>query len=147
VHRREVYCPAADHFWVDVAAAKDEDYWAFEYKSRGDSIRRGLSQCMAYATAFNYVVLVADRARATSSPYFGNFKRNGFGVWSHSDSRFNPLLKPKRRAVYRERRAVIERQFRSGTRLGADAANHKISEWFTHQCTRIEPQVLTGLTV
>ena len=130
VHPREVYCPAADHFWVDVAAAKDQDFWAFEYKSRNDSIRRGLSQCQAYATAFNYVVLVADRQRATSSPYFGNFKRNGFGVWSHSGNRFNPLLKPKRRMVARQRRAVIERQFSWGLMSVGDEMNRKISDWF-----------------
>ena len=130
VHPREVYCPAADHFWVDVAAAKGQDFWAFEYKSRNDSIRRGLAQCQAYAVAFNYVVLVADRVRATSSPYFGNFKHSGFGVWCHVGSLFHPILKPQRRVVTRERRRVIERQFRWGMPKSDDRMDRKITDWF-----------------
>lgn len=110
-HPDEVFCPA-EHCWVDVAALKGQDYWAFEYKSRSDSIRRGLDQCCSYAKAFNYVVLVADRCRTTSSPYFGRFKRHGFGVWSHTASGFYPLLNPKRRGVLRKAAVVVERQFR-----------------------------------
>lgn len=131
VHPREVYCPTAKHCWVDVAAQRGQDYWAFEYKSRNDSIRRGLSQCQAYATAFNYVVLVADRKRATSSPYFGNFKRSGFGVWSHAQSGFHPLLKPERRTILRGSRVVIERQFRWKTTSAGIEMNRKISDWFS----------------
>ena len=130
VHPEEVYCPAVKHCWVDVAAVKGQDYWAFEYKSRSDSIKRGLAQCRSYSNAFNYVVLVANRQRTTSSPYFGNFKRDGFGVWSHTGTRFNPLVKPQRRPVAGRSRAVIERQFKR-LLLDCDACgNRKISEWF-----------------
>jgi len=129
VHPREVYCPAVQHCWVDVAAMKGQDFWAFEYKSRNDSMRRGLSQCQAYANAFNYVVLVADRERATSSPYFGAFKRDGFGVWSHAGSGFHALLKPLRRTPLRGSRVVIERQFRWTTKAGTEM-DRKISDWF-----------------
>ena len=131
VHPDEVYCPAPEHCWVDVAALKGHDYWAFEYKSRNDSIKRGLAQCRSYSSSFNYVVLVADRHRATASPYFGNFKRDGFGVWSHAGSGFNSLLKPERRPVTRWSRAVIERQFRRITFVRQPSADRKISEWFT----------------
>ena len=130
VHPAEVYCPAIVHCWVDVAALKGEDYWAFEYKSRNDSIKRGLEQCRSYSNAFNYVVLVADRRRATASPYFGNFKRNGFGVWSHGEAGFNLLLQPQRRTVARKSRAVIERQFTRLVRQTQSKANRKISDWF-----------------
>jgi len=130
VHPEEVYCPTSEHCWVDVAAVKGQDFWAFEYKSRTDSIKRGLAQCRSYSSAFNYVVLVADRHRATASPYFGNFKRNGFGVWSHSGSRFNPLLKPERRSVARGKRAIIERQFRRMMFDRQSCTCRKISEWF-----------------
>jgi hypothetical protein len=130
-----VYCPALEHCWVDVAALKGYDYWAFEYKSRNDSIKRGLEQCRSYSNAFNYVVLVADRHRATASPYFGSFKRNGFGVWSHRENDFNPLLQPRRRIVVRRSRAVIERQFRRLTRY--TNTDRKISDWFPtmNECT------------
>jgi hypothetical protein len=130
VHPEEVYCPTAEHCWVDVAALKGQDYWAFEYKSRNDSIRRGLAQCRSYSNAFNYVVLVADRHRATSSPYFGNFKRNGFGVWSHTGAGFSPLLTPQRRSVARQSRVVIERQFRRVNFDRQASVSRKISEWF-----------------
>jgi len=130
VHPEEVYCPATDHCWVDVAALKGQDYWAFEYKSRNDSIKRGLEQCRSYSHAFNYVVLVADRHRATASPYFGNFKRNGFGVWSHAENNFNPLLQPQRRQVAGRSRAVIERQFTRLVHHTQAKANRKISDWF-----------------
>ena len=130
VHPAEVYCPDTGHCWVDVAALKGQDYWAFEYKSRNDSIKRGLEQCRSYSHAFNYVVLVADRHRATASPYFGNFKRNGFGVWSHTENHFNPLLQPHRRAVAGRSRAVIEHQFIRLARHTQTKANRKISDWF-----------------
>jgi hypothetical protein len=131
VHPEEVYCPDAEHCWVDVAAVKAQDYWAFEYKSRTDSIRRGLDQCHSYAKAFNYVVLVADRYRATSSPHFGSFKQNGFGVWSHVGFRFHPLLKPQRRLTTRDGRAIVERQFRSVIAEAEGLKDRKISEWFS----------------
>jgi len=111
-HPDEVYCPAAEHCWVDVAAVRGQDYWAFEYKSRTDSIRRGLEQCCSYAKAFNYVVLVADRYRVTSSPYFHHFKSRGFGVWRHDGTKFYALLHPKRQPVTRHAKVVVERQFR-----------------------------------
>jgi len=130
VHPDEVYCPAAEHCWVDVAALKGQDYWAFEYKSRHDSIKRGLAQCRSYSNAFNYVVLVADRYRTTSSPYFGNFKRNGFGVWSHTSTGFNPILKPQRQPVTRRKRVVVERQFRRILWDMRASRDRKLSEWF-----------------
>jgi hypothetical protein len=112
-HPLEVFCPSPKHCWVDVAAAKGPDLWAFEYKSRSDSIRRGFEQCRSYARAFNYVVLVADRHRVTSSPYFTKFKREGFGVWRHIGAEFYPIVPPKRRRwVTPQARGVVERQFR-----------------------------------
>lgn len=128
-HPDEVFCPA-EHCWVDVGAIKGQDYWAFEYKSRKDSMRRGLEQCRSYSNAFNYVVLVADRYRVTSSPYFRNFKKLGFGVWRHDGARFYELLGPKRQSVTTKAKAVVERQFRFLTHPsngGGDTT--KILEW------------------
>ena len=144
VHPDEVYCPSLEHCWVDVAALKGQDYWAFEYKSRKDSIKRGLEQCRSYSRAFNYVVLVADRHRTTASPYFGNFKRNGFGIWSHAEKGFNPLLRPQRRIVERRSRAVVERQFARLKRHLNLNADRKISEWFPTFAT--EPRISAVLS-
>ncbi len=132
-HPNEVFCPAQEHCWVDVAALKGQDYWAFEYKSRNDSIKRGLEQCCSYAESFNYVVLVADRHRATSSPYFGRFKLNGFGVWSHTTNGFYPLLNPKRRCVIRKAAVVVQRQFRRALPNMNPIADSRITEWFVPQ--------------
>jgi hypothetical protein len=112
-HPYEVYCPDPEHCWVDVAALKGRDYWAFEYKSRTDSMQRGLEQCCSYANGFNYVVLVADRNRVTTSPYFNKLRTHGFGVWKHDGSRFYFLLHPKRRTPLRSVRHVVERQFKN----------------------------------
>jgi len=125
----EVFCPTKRHCWVDVAALRGQDYWAFEYKSRNDSIRRGLEQCYAYANAFNYIVLVADRCRVTSSPYFRHFRREGFGVWKHDGVRFEQILPPRRRATNRKAKAVIERQFRHIVPNFTDERNRPLSNW------------------
>jgi len=111
-HPDEVFCPGGEHCWVDVAALKGQDFWAFEYKSRNDSIRRGFNQCRSYTGGFNYVVLVADRDRVTSSPYFRRFKAEGFGIWRHDRAGFHPILDPKRRSSVRTVKRVVERQFR-----------------------------------
>jgi hypothetical protein len=127
-HPNEVFCPSREHCWVDVAALKGQDYWAFEYKSRNDSIRRGFDQCRSYARGFNYVVLVADRHRVTSSPYFRQFKAEGFGVWRHDRLGFQPVLQPRRRMTKRDARLTVERQFRY-LRNPVDA-NVTPLEWF-----------------
>jgi len=126
-HPLEVFCPSSRHCWVDVAAAKGPDLWAFEYKSRSDSIRRGFEQCRSYSRAFNYVVLVADRHRVTSSPYFNKFKREGFGVWRHNGACFYSIVPPKRHRVAPEARGVVERQFRN--LLSPAGADTSILDW------------------
>ena len=127
-HPLEVFCPSSSHCWVDVAAVKGFDLWAFEYKSRSDSIRRGLEQCQSYSSAFNYVVLVADRRRVTTSPYFGKFKREGFGVWCHTGPSFYSILAPKRQLVVPKAKRVVERQF---MRLlsSRKQADRSITDW------------------
>jgi hypothetical protein len=126
-HPLEVFCPSSNHCWVDVAATKGPDLWAFEYKSRSDSIRRGLEQCQSYSCAFNYVVLVADRRRVTASPYFSKLKREGFGVWRHSGTAFYSILTPRRQPVAPMARRVVERQFRR--LLPRAEANRSILDW------------------
>jgi hypothetical protein len=128
-HPNEVYCPDPDHCWVDVAALKGQDYWAFEYKSRVDSMRRGLEQCCSYANGFNYVVLVVDRNRVTTSPYFSKLRTHGFGVWKHIGSRFYALLQPKRRAPLRNVKCVVERQFKGIGVRSVETKAVSLSNW------------------
>jgi hypothetical protein len=128
-HPDEVFCPSGEHCWVDVAALKGQDYWAFEYKSRNDSMRRGFDQCRSYARGFNYVVLVADRHRVTSSPYFPYFRAEGFGIWRHDRLGFHPILEPRRRNNTRNVKLVVERQFRHVRNLKEPCAT-LLSRWF-----------------
>ena len=130
-HPNEVFCPSGEHCWVDVAALKDQDYWAFEYKSRTDSIRRGFEQCCSYAKGFNYVVLVADRYRVTSSPYFSNFRSEGFGVWRHDRFGFQAILQPKRRPAMKRVNAVAQRQFRRSLRSFDMKHETTLTRWFS----------------
>jgi hypothetical protein len=128
-HPDEVFCPSRGHCWVDVAALKGQDYWAFEYKSRHDSIRRGFDQCRSYANGFNYVVLVADRRRVTSSPYFRHFRLEGFGIWRHDKVGFHPILQPERRNTIRDVKLVVERQFRHLRNLNETEVT-PLTKWF-----------------
>jgi len=129
-HPNEVFCPSGEHCWVDVAALKGQDYWAFEYKSRKDSIKRGFEQCCSYAKGFNYVVLVADRHRVTSSPYFNHFRNEGFGVWRHDRFGFQAILQPKRRLTMGRVNAVIQRQFRRPLRNSEMKLETTLTRWF-----------------
>jgi len=128
-HPDEVFCPSGEHCGVDVAALKGQGYWAFEYKSRTDSIRRGFDQCCSYAKGFNYVVLVADRNRVTSSPYFRHFMVEGFGIWRHDRLGFHPIIQPRRRATIRNVKLVVERQFRRVQNLD-EKCSISLSRWF-----------------
>jgi len=128
-HPDEVFCPSGEHCWVDVAALRGQDYWAFEYKSRTDSIRRGFDQCRSYAKGFNYVVLVADRNRVTSSPYFRNFMAEGFGIWRHDRSGFHPIIQPRRSTTIGNIKLVVERQFRRVRNLD-EKSIMPLSRWF-----------------
>lgn len=130
-HPREVFCPSEEHCWVDVAALKGHDYWAFEYKSRNDSIRRGFEQCCAYAKGFNYVVLVADRHRVTTSPYFARFRSHGFGVWRHDRFGFQAIIQPKRRSTVKQVNRVVERQFRRSLHTVDAGLDTHLTRWFT----------------
>jgi hypothetical protein len=128
-HPDEVFCPSGEHCWVDVAALRGQDYWAFEYKSRTDSIRRGFDQCRSYAKGFNYVVLVADRKRVTSSPYFLHFRAEGFGIWRHDRLGFHPIIQPRRSTTIRNIKLVVERQFRRVRNLD-EKSIMPLSRWF-----------------
>jgi len=88
-------------------------------------------------------VLVVDRNRVTTSPYFNKLRTRGFGVWKHDGSRFYPILPPKRRAPLSNMRRVVERQFRNvGFRsVGPEVAS--LSNWlqptFDHPAGSIVP--------
>jgi hypothetical protein len=107
----ELDCNTPNHRWVDIAACKDDSLWAFEFKSRGDSLKRGLSQCLAYSLAFDYVVLIAQGKRLTRSRLFQEFRKGGIGLWSLHGSRFLKISEPKPQRPQRRYRARMRVKF------------------------------------
>jgi hypothetical protein len=68
------------HPFVDMSAYKNGDFWAFEYKSFADPVKKGIEQCIGYARWFHYVTLVTERNLTPQSKYYGTCKELGFGI-------------------------------------------------------------------
>ena len=87
VFPEELTCPTAKHPFVDVAARMGCHYWAFEYKSACDDIRRAVGQAQSYSTWFDYVVVVSERRldHRTSETYW-DLRKMGIGVWNYLPS-------------------------------------------------------------
>ena len=84
VFPEELTCPTAIHPFVDVAARMGSHFWAFEYKSAYDDIRRAVDQALSYSEWFDYVVVVSERRldHRTSDTYW-KLRRMGVGVWNY----------------------------------------------------------------
>ncbi|MDG6924157.1 MAG: hypothetical protein JRN67_12810, partial [Nitrososphaerota archaeon] len=117
----EFDCGYTRHPLVDIAAKMGGFYWAFEYKSEGDSICRGLEQVRCYANWFDYVVLVSEHwFDHTKSEIYWKLRALGAGIWNYSPSadtctiRKNPELQiPDKRG-----RRLVERRFRALRKSG-----------------------------
>jgi hypothetical protein len=107
----EMNCHTPGHHWVDVAASKSRALWAFEYKSKTDSLSRGLAQCTSYSQAFDYVVLVSEGKRLTRSSLFWDFRRKGIGLWLLQGSSVRELSEPQTQIPERRYRARAKTQF------------------------------------
>ena len=101
----EFECTGSDHPFVDLAARMGCMYWAFEYKSRSDSISRGVDQLRCYAEWFDYVVLVSEKTLDhRRSENYWELKSMGAGMWNYDpdlarccESRDPVIQKPDRR--------------------------------------------------
>lgn len=89
------HCPVPDRSLIaDVAAEKNGEYYAFEYKSLGDNINspRLMEQINNYSVSFDYVIVVAEvdekghRYEASVNPKRGTHMREilalGAGFWT-----------------------------------------------------------------
>ncbi|MFA5364118.1 MAG: hypothetical protein WC325_02930 [Candidatus Bathyarchaeia archaeon] len=100
--------------YADFAAYKDGHFWAFEYKSFGDWIGRGIEQCERYAEWFDYVVLVVERNLTRKSKFFKQIKENGFGLlWRKIDGPLTWKLDPKPQNPSHEKVSYVDRKFKS----------------------------------
>jgi hypothetical protein len=71
------------HPYVDIAARMGSYFWAFEYKSKNDSVSRGVEQLRCYSEWFDYVVLAAERVLDhRKSDNYWELKNLGAGIWS-----------------------------------------------------------------
>jgi hypothetical protein len=77
---RELELKGEKHPFVDLAAHRQDAFWAFEYKSFADSLERGIEQCKGYARWFNYVTIVLERRLTSKSKYYTICKRLGFAI-------------------------------------------------------------------
>lgn len=120
VYPVEFDCGNSDHPLVDVAARMGSFYWAFEYKSRNDSVPRGVEQVKSYSEWFDYVVLVSERPlRHTASRCYWDLRALGAGIWNYHPMRDKCIAvkNPSIQAPNRDKRKMIERRFRSLYRL------------------------------
>jgi hypothetical protein len=77
---RELKLEGEEHPLVDLAAYKRNNSWAFEYKSFGDWVGKGIEQCKCYARWFDRVSLVTERRLTTKSKFYENCKKLGYGI-------------------------------------------------------------------
>jgi hypothetical protein len=86
----EFDCISSKHPLVDIAAKMGSFYWAFEYKSRNDSVSRGVEQLRCYSEWFDYVVLVSERAfDHRSNENYWSLKDLGAGIWFYDPEQDN----------------------------------------------------------
>jgi hypothetical protein len=88
------------HPLVDLAAFKDDRFWAFEYKSYADWLGKGIEQCKCYANWFDFVSLVIERRLTTKSKFYDACRALGYGIllrgidgswaWKHDPRLQNP---------------------------------------------------------
>lgn len=111
---RELRLVGEKHPLVDLAAYKDDAFWAFEYKSFADRLDRGVEQCNGYARWFNYVSIVIERRLTAKSKYYAICRDLGFGVLLRAiDGSWAWKLDPKSQRPSKERLDYVRRKFAS----------------------------------
>ena len=89
-------------------------YWAFEYKSKSDSITRGVEQLRCYAEWFDYVVLVSEKVLDhRKSEKYWELKNMGAGMWSYDPDigRCLESHNPEIQRPARRNRGFVSRRF------------------------------------
>lgn len=115
-------------FFVDVAAFKNDHYYAFEYKSNADQLMRSLKQIDNYALSFDYVVVVAEVPRHDISVNLSrgvrikDIIRRGAGFWTVQFPKgpfhkgdpivFVEALAPSLQHPHPENKCYIEQKFK-----------------------------------
>lgn len=111
---RELRLVGEKHPLVDLAAYKNDAFWAFEYKSFADRLDRGIEQCKGYSHWFNYVSIVIERRLTTRSKYYVICEDLGFGVLLRAiDGSWAWKLDPKSQSPSKERLNYVRRKFAS----------------------------------
>ncbi|MBA7637514.1 hypothetical protein ES703_45159 [subsurface metagenome] len=96
VYPMEMVCQEVVHeknYLVDVVGKKGNCIWAFEYKSRNDSVKRAVLQVENYRKCFDYVVVVAEKIRDLFK-FRDTFKKLGVGVWHIKNGKVTVLDEP-----------------------------------------------------
>ncbi len=120
VYPEEFDCINSEHPLVDIAARMGFQYWAFEYKSKSDSISRGVEQVECYQKWFDQVVLVSERIlnHRTSENYW-RLRRMGVGIWIYDPATDKCIIKSQPNSWRAEpfQRKLVSRRFNSLTSI------------------------------
>ena len=132
VYPTEIYCgidnvPHYPYRFVDAAAYKEGNFYAFEFKSSGDPLcsERVFKQIENYKVSFDYVILVAEIPRKGRTGVTLNLKgkkiydiiRLGAGIWilsiNNSTKKYvvKEIVKPKKQKPNLNNKRFIEKQF------------------------------------
>jgi hypothetical protein len=85
LYPREFDCLVTKHPLVDIAAKMGSHYWAFEYKSENDNVKKSVDQLKCYSLFFDFIVLVSERMfDHRSSVNYWSLKKIGAGIWFYS---------------------------------------------------------------
>jgi hypothetical protein len=134
VYPTEIYCgidnvPHYPYRFVDAAAYKEGNFYAFEFKSSGDPLcsERVFKQIENYKVSFDYVILVAEIPRKGRTGFTLNLKgkkiydilRLGAGICilsiNSSTKKYvvKEIVKPKKQKPNLKNKRFIEKQFTS----------------------------------
>jgi hypothetical protein len=112
----EFDCPSSAHPFVDVAGKFGSHFWAFEYKSAGDSVGKAVEQAACYSEWFDYVVVVSERwVDYRRSGAYWKLREIGAGLWNFlpDTSRCISELNPDLLAPDGARRNLVSTRFRA----------------------------------
>ena len=114
VYPIEFDCGNSRHPLVDIVARMGSFYWAFEYKSKNDSISTGVDQVACYSDWFDYVVLVSERwIDHTRSTNFWKLASFGAGIWNFlpSSGKLVEIKNPSIQSPDKKHRRTLRSRF------------------------------------
>jgi len=114
------------HPCLDVAATKDGDYYAFEFKSEREGLHdRVFEQIESYRHSFDFVIVVLERGYSRTAPYgvkprgpltpkskyYSILQQTGAGLWCICGEQYVQVIEPQRQTPVEQNRTWIDEKF------------------------------------